>query len=224
MAIILNIDTALQDASICLACDGISRGMAVNPEAREHAAWLQPAILELLKECDFRLSDLQAVAVSAGPGSYTGLRVGMASAKGLCYALGIPMITELSLTQMAFAARQTKPGAPDRLCPMIDARRLEVFTALYDARMEFLMAPRALVLDKQSFADQLAAWPILFFGNGMSKWRAMQGSHNAFFADVPCDARWLASLAEKKFQRAEFADVAYAEPAYLKEFQSHTKK
>jgi tRNA threonylcarbamoyladenosine biosynthesis protein TsaB len=224
MAIILNIDTALENASICLARDGISLGLAFNPEVREHAAWLQPAIRELLANCDLRLSNLEAVAVIAGPGSYTGLRVGMASAKGLCYALGIPMITELSLTQMAWAARQAKPDAPNLLCPLIDARRMEVFTALYDRRLGFLLAPAAMVLNEQSFGDQLAVWPILFFGSGAAKWKGMQSSHNAFFADVPCDARNLADLSEEKFQRAEFADIAYAEPLYLKEFQTHTKK
>src|ERR1700758_4691343 len=130
MALILNIDTATAKASICLALDGKTLALAENWTQNEHAAWLHSAIEQMMQQTGYRLRDLQAVAVTAGPGSYTGLRVGMAAAKGFCFALDIPLIAEDTLRTMAFAAKEQLPGT-DLLCPMIDARRMEVFTAVY---------------------------------------------------------------------------------------------
>src|ERR1044071_1620569 len=129
MALILNIDTAMGTASIRLAQEGKTLALAENIAQKEHASWLHPAIEQMMGTAGYSLRELKAVAVTAGPGSYTGLRVGMAAAKGFCYALNIPLITEDTLRVMAFAAKE-QLGEGDYLCPMIDARRMEVFTAV----------------------------------------------------------------------------------------------
>jgi tRNA threonylcarbamoyladenosine biosynthesis protein TsaB len=125
VALILNIDTATEKAGVCLASKGKSLAIIENTVQKEQASWLHPAVEETLQITGYRLRDLQAVAVTGGPGSYTGLRVGMAAAKGFCYALGIPLIAEDTLKVMAFAGHEQLPGS-DLLCPMIDARRMEV--------------------------------------------------------------------------------------------------
>jgi tRNA threonylcarbamoyladenosine biosynthesis protein TsaB len=135
MALILNIDTATETGGICIAEEGKTLAMAVNPEQKDHASWLHPAVEKIMRDAGCGMKDLQAVAVTAGPGSYTGLRVGMAAAKGFCYALGIPLITENTLKVMALAAKEQAPG-DGLLCPMIDARRMEVFTAVYQNDLE----------------------------------------------------------------------------------------
>ncbi|MBO9635517.1 MAG: tRNA (adenosine(37)-N6)-threonylcarbamoyltransferase complex dimerization subunit type 1 TsaB, partial [Chitinophagaceae bacterium] len=157
MALLLNIDTATENGSICLSHDGKPIRTMVNHQMRDHAAWIQSAIKQILEETQNTAKDLQAIAVTAGPGSYTGLRVGMATAKGLCYALGIPLITENTLKVMAYAATQQsfpngdeysiKAGLKNStiLCPMIDARRMEVFTALYDLQLNIVERPAALI-------------------------------------------------------------------------------
>jgi tRNA threonylcarbamoyladenosine biosynthesis protein TsaB len=224
MALILNIDIATESGSICVSRDGAEIAMALNKDPREHASWLHPAIEQTLSGSGLGLRDLQAISVTGGPGSYTGLRVGMASAKGLCYALDIPMIMESTLTVMALAARQQWPGKKELICPMIDARRMEVFTALYDPDLEIRMDAVALILEANSFSDWLSLQPVLFFGSGSKKWQTINTSHGAFFTDVVFHAGHLGILAEKKFSLGQFADLAYSEPLYLKEFHTHRKK
>lgn len=145
MALLLNIDTAAGEASLCLAEGGQSLAFLSNPVQMDHASWLHTGIRRVLQEAGKGLDQLQGIAVTAGPGSYTGLRVGLASAKGLCYALNLPLIMINTLEVMAFAARQhftgTNDTIPDFLCPLIDARRMEVFTALYGASAIALMEP-----------------------------------------------------------------------------------
>src|SRR3984957_16991711 len=163
MALLLNIDTSTKRAGVCVAQDGKLLAMAENFEQKEHAAWLHVAVQRLMAETGFRMRDLQAVAVIAGPGSYTGLRVGMAAAKGFCYALGIPLITEDTLRMMAFAASEQLPEA-DLLCPMIDARRMEVFTAVYGRGGEVMVAAMAMIVDETSFSEFLSVRSVSFFG------------------------------------------------------------
>src|SRR6186713_64350 len=146
MALILNIDTATEQGGICLAKEGKPLALATNKEPKDHAGWLHPAIEKLMRETGHRMKDLQAVAITAGPGSYTGLRVGMAAAKGFCYALDIPLITESTLKVMAFAARE-QSSPTGLLCPMIDARRMEVFTALYSTDLVEIMPATAMVIE-----------------------------------------------------------------------------
>jgi tRNA threonylcarbamoyladenosine biosynthesis protein TsaB len=224
MALILNIDTATETGSICLSKNGRPVSYLQNENQKDHASWLQEAIVQLLSASGWVIRDLQAVAVTAGPGSYTGIRVGMASAKGLCYALKIPLITENTLRVMAHAAEKSAKDLGSLICPMIDARRKEVFTALYGQGLEELQAPEAIVLNGDSFADALGRNKILFFGSGSRKWEQTIKSYNAFFADVSFSAENLGILADQKFDIQEFTDIIYSEPNYLKSFYSNVTK
>jgi len=224
MALILNIDTATETGSICLSKNGRPVSYLQNENQKDHASWLQEAIVQLLSASGWVIRDLQAVAVTAGPGSYTGIRVGMASAKGLCYALKIPLITENTLRVMAHAAEKSAKDLGSLICPMIDARRKEVFTALYGQWLEELQAPEAIVLNGDSFADALGRNKILFFGSGSRKWEQTIKSYNAFFADVSFSAENLGILADQKFDIQEFTDIIYSEPNYLKSFYSNVTK
>jgi tRNA threonylcarbamoyladenosine biosynthesis protein TsaB len=228
MPLILNIDTSTQHGSTCIARDGNCMALLQNPEQKDHAAWIHPAIQELLKHANCTLSDLQAVAVTAGPGSYTGLRVAMATAKGLCYALRIPMITENTLRVMAFVSVEYR-SAIHHLnealhCPMIDARRMEVFTALYNSSLVEIMQPAALVLTPDSFIKELETNTIIFSGDGSKKFRVLMNHPHAIFEDFQFNATHLAVLSNMKFLNSEFVEVAYAEPLYLKEFYTVPKK
>src|SRR5206468_9976016 len=158
-----------------------------------------------------------AISISMGPGSYTGLRVGMAAAKGLCFALDIPLITINTLKLMASAA---KDGAKHLLCPMIDARRMEVFTAVYDQELREVAAPSNLVLTENSFQSLLERHPIVFFGNGSPKFRQLTKNSQAFFKESRFTAANMVDLAYSSFLSGEFANLAYSEPFYGKEFYS----
>jgi len=223
MALILNIDTATEEAGICIAADGEVVAMAVNPDQRDHAAWLHTAVEKMMRDADVRVKDLDAVAVTSGPGSYTGLRVGMAAAKGFCYALGIPLITENKLKVMAMAARDK--AAPDTLlCPMIDARRMEVFTAVYKNDLEEVMSTAAMVIDQHSFGQYLSDRQMSFFGGGSHKCKPIITTPSAAFIEINYDPGYLGILSFLRYLQGEFTGVAYSEPAYTKEFYTHTKK
>lgn len=221
MPLILNIDTALETASISLAKDGKAINTAINKEQRDHASWLQTAISALMKDSGFELKDLRAIAVTIGPGSYTGLRVGLASAKGLCYALNIPLIGVNTLELMAYAAKNEQV---DLLCPMIDARRMEVFTAVYNKSLKEVIKPQALILNNDLFSELLNSNKILIFGNGSIKFRSLANHNNAIFSSVNFDASNMAFLTMEYFISQRFADLAYSEPAYLKDFFSPARK
>jgi tRNA threonylcarbamoyladenosine biosynthesis protein TsaB len=231
MGLILNIDTATESGSICLARDGVALSTMVNREQKDHAGWIQPAISAMMKETGLNLHQLESVAVTEGPGSYTGLRVGMATAKGLCFALGIPLITESTLKVVAGATRQGLPMSSAQpanlttlLCPMIDARRMEVFTAVYTMDLVELIPGGALILDNNSFNKELENNLVIFCGNGSDKWKPLcKHSHAMFYEGSGHTAAHLAMLSEQRFERKMWADLAYAEPAYLKEFYSHIK-
>ncbi len=225
MALILNIDTATEIASICLSKDGKQLALSQNSEQKDHAAWLHVAIDEMMKLQGFKMKDLNAVAVTDGPGSYTGLRVGMSAAKGFCYALQIPLITESSLKVMAFAASlQLKNINESLLCPMIDARRMEVFTSLFKHDLTEIMPATAMILDENSFSSPLQSNKIYFFGSGRAKWEKLTDTENAFFVDVNYNSGDLAVLAHQKFETSQFTDIIYSQPAYIKDFHSYTKK
>ena len=228
MSLILNIDTATHHGSICVAHGGNSMALLRNSEQKDHAAWIHPAIQNSLQQANCTLHDLQAVAVTAGPGSYTGLRVAMSTAKGLCYALNIPLITENTLRVMAFASIRSweRNAYPEKAlyCPMIDARRMEVFSALYNFDLIERLPPTALVLAVDSFHQQLENDTIVFSGDGSLKFRKLTNHQRAIFSDTDFDANHLAVLSEIKFSRNDFVDIAYAEPLYLKEFYTVSKK
>ncbi len=221
MCLILHIETAVQSASVCLSDGETVIDTAVNPSEKESAAWLHPAIQTLLQRHHLTPAALQAVAVSAGPGSYTGLRVGMSAAKGLCYALSIPLISINTLQLMAAAVKEPPEGL---LCPMIDARRMEVFTALYNASLHEVLPPTNMILSESSFADWLQNNTVTFFGNGSEKAENIIKHFNAFFVPVTATARDMVPLAVKKFEADQVADLAYTEPYYGKDFHSPVSK
>ena len=220
MALILNIDTAVDVASLCLAKDGKALSISKNESQKDHASWLHLAIKEIFEKNNLQLISVDAIAVTGGPGSYTGLRIGMATAKGICFALNKPLISLNTLLVMANAA---KDESADLLCPMIDARRMEVFTAIYIKELEIVKDPAAITLNENSFAEYLSNNSICFFGNGSYKLRAIEKSPQAFFSDIKTDASSMTSLSEKSFAEKKFADLAYAEPLYLKEFYTQAK-
>jgi tRNA threonylcarbamoyladenosine biosynthesis protein TsaB len=229
--IILNIDTATDQASVSLSGNESVIGTLENNSQKDHAAWIQMAINTLLQKHGYTMQQLEAIAVTAGPGSYTGLRVGMATAKGLCFALQIPLITINTLQVMANAAidqwfsKADEMQPPLCFCPMIDARRMEVFTAVYNEALQEVVAPKAMILDELSFKEELNNRSLICFGNGSLKWKTVSRYPNVLFIDEKLDiAKSLAKLASSLYLSQNFANLAYAEPVYLKEFYSYIKK
>ncbi|HEY5966399.1 MAG TPA: tRNA (adenosine(37)-N6)-threonylcarbamoyltransferase complex dimerization subunit type 1 TsaB [Chitinophagaceae bacterium] len=220
MTLILNIDTAVDVASLCLAKDGEVLSIARNESQKDHAAWLHIGIKEIFEKNGLELRSVDAIAVTGGPGSYTGLRIGMATAKGICFALNKPLISLNTLLVMGNAA---KNESADLLCPMIDARRMEVFTAIYTKELKIVKDPAAITLNENSFAEYLSNNSICFFGNGSNKFQAIEKSAQAFFSNIKTDASSMISLSEKSFTEKKFADLVYAEPLYLKEFYTPAK-
>lgn len=220
MALILNIDTAVDIASICLAKDETILSLAKNESQKDHSAWLHIAIKEIFEKNNLEPGSVDAIAVTGGPGSYTGLRIGLATTKGICYALNKPLICLNTLLVMANAAKNENANL---LCPMIDARRMEVFSAIYTKELVIVKEPAAITLNENSFAEYLSNNSICFFGNGSNKFQAVEKSPRAFFSDIEMDASSMISLSEKSFAEKTFADLVYAEPLYLKEFYTPTK-
>jgi len=220
MAYILNIDTALESASLCISNDDETISFYENEKQRDHAAWVQPTIKKMMEEKGIRLKDLGAIAVSKGPGSYTGLRIGLSSAKGLAYALNIPLIAISTLDMMAASACDINT---DFICPLIDARRMEVYTAVYDKSSARIVEPQAIVLNESSFSDILNSHSVTFFGSGNTKFREITKSQNAFFDNIKSDARNLIKISNKRFLIKDFNTLAYTEPVYIKEFYTPSR-
>ena len=234
---VLLIDTSQETGTAALAGNGEVLFKEENNIAKEHAAWLHPAIKRLLEKAKITVRDLEAVAVVAGPGSYTGLRVGMAAAKGFCYALKIPLITRNTLEVMAESMKDPAANKAALICPMIDARRDEVFTALYQIntlnaftvnrqlstvnQLTEILPPQAMILDKNSFEMQLSGNPILFFGSGAAKWKEICSSPSAIFEVQQDTIQAFAKLSQEDFLSKNWVDPVYAEPVYLKEFFSY---
>lgn len=215
MATILHIDTALETASVCLSdAMGILR-LIKNENQKDHAAWLHKAILQSMDDVQVKINQLEAIAVTIGPGSYTGLRIGLSAAKGLCYALNIPLISVNTLEMIALAMNNEDA---DLFCPLIDARRMEVFTAVYDRAMTKIVGPTAMILDKNSFADFLPHKRVVFSGNGSKKLQAILSHPNAIFSAATTTAADMLPLSNKFFLQKNFAELAYTEPLYIKEF------
>jgi tRNA threonylcarbamoyladenosine biosynthesis protein TsaB len=228
---ILSIDTATDEASVCISQNGEVIGVLTNDNQKDHAGWVQVAINTLLHQKGVTMQQLQAIAVTAGPGSYTGLRVGMATAKGLCFALQIPLITINTLQVMAYGAIEQwrseveKLALPLYYCPMIDARRMEVFTAVYDEALNEIVGPKAMILDELSFKEELNNRSLVCFGNGSFKWQKVSRYPNVHFISEKIDiAKYLAKMATSLYLQQNFANLAYTEPVYLKEFYTYIKK
>ena len=224
MAVILNIETSTKVCSAALTAEGMILRHYEDMDGRNHAALLS----DFIKGCQDYAAEkemkLDAVAVSMGPGSYTGLRIGLSEAKGLCYALDIPLIAvstlELMATRVMFSSDSV--DADSILVPMIDARRMEVYTAAYDFGLDKLMEPQPLILDTDSYREILETGrPVLFFGDGSDKAREVITAENAVFVPgVDPLAVDMVALAERAYARRDFADLAYVTPYYLKEFQA----
>jgi len=225
LALILNIETATKTCSVALANNGALVGQkSISSGAYSHAENLHPFIDSLLKEHQISAAQLDAIAISMGPGSYTGLRIGVSTAKGLCYALNIPLIAVGTLELMCHSEKLKSIDA-DLFCPMIDARRSEVFTALFDNKGSTVSEVEALILDSESFSTLLQNKRIAFFGDGSAKFAVMINNPNAvFIEDVEPLADQMISLSEDLYKAQKFEDVAYFEPFYLKEFMATTPK
>ena len=226
MSIILNIDTASEKAHVSFAKDGSILHSLCSESQKEHASFLQSAILQLTKITAIKLSDIDAVAVTAGPGSYTGLRVGMASAKGLCYALKKPLITLGTLQVLTASAIYLFPNTDESVlfCPMMDARRMEVFTAVYKNDLSVYLPPSAMILDDFSFEKILLKNKMMFFGSGSQKWKSICQHINAAFESVILLPETMSKQSNFFYLHNRFTDLAYSEPTYLKEFQTVIKK
>ncbi len=224
MEYILNIHTALETAIVNI-CEGENvLSTLINNHSKSHAAWLHIAIHQILHENDIKITQLKAVGVTSGPGSYTGIRVGLATAKGLCYALKIPLITYNVLQVMALSAIDHIQDKNAFYCPMIDARRMEVFTAVYDYNLKEKIPPSAMVIAENSFEKLLKIQPIYFFGNGSEKFKNItKNKLFSNFIDQEITSEQLGKLAWQKYKKEEFDSVAYAEPLYIKEFYSTRK-
>ncbi|RFS24070.1 tRNA (adenosine(37)-N6)-threonylcarbamoyltransferase complex dimerization subunit type 1 TsaB [Chitinophaga silvatica] len=222
--VILNIDTATSIGSVSLAINGKAVQTLTNEKQQDHAATIVTFVQTLMQEHNITPDKLDAIAVSAGPGSYTGLRVGVATAKGLCYAWNKPLIAISTLQMMASGLLSEVQDQDAWYCPMIDARRQEVFTAIYDNSLNEIMPPQALILTPEIFDTQLAERKIYFFGDGSSKWELMLSSRkNAIFVKYVISAAQLADLSAKYWEKKQFVDLAYFSPFYLKPFYTPQK-
>jgi tRNA threonylcarbamoyladenosine biosynthesis protein TsaB len=222
MAIILNIETSTEVCSVTISKDGELLYMKETVEGMSHSQLLTVFIEELFAENNLELNQLDAVAVSKGPGSYTGLRIGVSVAKGLCYGLDIPLLSVNSLEIMGkySALHLTKYSNENALfCPMIDARRMEVYTALYNSKGEEIKPISAEIIEDNFLYEFMSKSKILFFGNGAEKCKKIITHSNAIFeGPEKTSAQFMQTLSEQKYNKKEFENVAYFEPFYLKNF------
>jgi len=229
MALILNIETATTVCSVALCRDGqvVENGIEEVLHTKDHASQLTVFIEKIMERTGIKLSEIDAVAVSKGPGSYTGLRIGVSTAKGIAYALDKPLISVCTLKSLAVDeanglcdVSRGNPAIFDTLfCPMIDARRMDVYTAVYNFDFELLHPISAVTITPDSFKELLDKQTIIFIGEGSIKCRDVITHRNAIFNhfNFP-SARSMARLSERAYQNHEFEDIAYFEPFYLKDF------
>jgi len=215
--VILHINTALKDAYIGFSKGDEILGYLSNDNPLDHASFVQSAIKKLSLSLELSLEKIDAVSVINGPGSYTGLRVGLSSAKGICYALNKPLIC---INTLEWLAKGVKSKDIDIVCPMIDARRMEVYTSMYDLSMKCVMQPTAMILDEKSFEESLSSFKIGFIGDGSEKWKSINQHPNASFPAFESAILEQLLLTMIKYEHDIFDDLAYAEPYYIKEFYS----
>lgn len=213
---ILNIETATKNCSVALAKNGETiLYKEIAEQGYSHAEKLHVFIDKIVKEAGISMSNLNAIAVSQGPGSYTGLRIGVSSAKGLCYALGIPLIAIDTLTSLAYQVSMQNEGL---IIAMIDARRMEVYSAIFNSKKEKIREVQAEILTEESFSNFHET--IYFVGDSNEKAKAVLTKSNFVFLDsiIFPSAKEMSALSFQKFQESNFEDVAYFEPYYLKDF------
>lgn len=220
MSIILSLETATTAGSVALHKDGGLIGLQLYNIEKSHSRLVHKITEQLLSNCDIQKSEIDAIAVSGGPGSYTGLRIGTSSAKGLALALDVELIAVDTLESMALQVnRKRQPNA--LFCPMIDARRMEVYCAIFNTDMGRVEAAHPKIIEETSFEEYLNHAPVYFVGNGMNKCQPIIQHKNAHFIDgiVPSAAQ-IGTIATQKYERQEFENLTLYEPAYLKEFQA----
>ena len=217
MGLILNLETSTKTCSVALGLDG--KTIAVKETTTEnfsHSENLNLFIEAVMQGAGHALSDLDAIAVGKGPGSYTGLRIGVSTAKGLCYGLNIPLIAIDSLMSLA---NLSSSDHNHLICPMFDARRMEVYSALYTVNMEKILPVSANIIDENSFSEELNQGTVVFLGPGAEKCiDTIQHPNAVFDLDTEVSANGMVELSENLFQNGTFEDVAYFEPFYLKDF------
>lgn len=217
MSNILCIETATTNCSVALGIDGAVRAVKEENDLNySHSERLHILIDEILKENHLTLSQLHAIAISKGPGSYTGLRIGVSAAKGLCFSLDIPLISVPTLTSLAY-----RVNAPGKIVSMLDARRMEVYSATFNEAKEQVGETTAMILDDLSYLSLLENGRVNFIGSGVEKFRKICNHPNAVFIEneLP-SAREMLIIAQEKFSKGDFEDVAYFEPYYLKDFMA----
>lgn len=214
MSWILNIDTALSTASVCLSENGKPSFYVENKIQKDHSSWLHTAIKELINKSGIDNNQLDAVCANIGPGSYTGLRVSLSAAKGLCYALNIPLIAVNSLELAAFAVQQE---ATDIICAAIDARRMEIYSGTFDKQLNILVEPCAIIVQPDSFTELLDDHKVLFCGDGNYKLRKIISHTNAMFSDTIGNAKQMAEISFRRFSDNIFSHLATTDPFYLKD-------
>ncbi|MDR2936997.1 MAG: tRNA (adenosine(37)-N6)-threonylcarbamoyltransferase complex dimerization subunit type 1 TsaB [Rikenellaceae bacterium] len=226
MSMILNIETGTEVCSVALTENGRLISLRESGTGRQHARQLALYIDEIFRELDIDPHDLDAIAVGQGPGSYTGLRIGVSLAKGLSYGLGIPLIAVSTLGSMArvaledFEAGVLELHHPDRLylCPMIDARRMEVYAQVFDQALHPVTEVEAVIVDGTSYATLAAEREFVIFGSGAQKCADVMTMPNVHYVEVAHSARGMAAFSDRAFQQGDFVDTAYFEPFYLKDF------
>lgn len=227
MATILHIETSTDACSVAVSQDGANIFKVEELSGHQHAQKLGGFVRDALSFTDSHGIPFDAVAVSSGPGSYTGLRIGVSMAKGVCYAQDLKLLSVPTLKLLCVSVLLGDEELPDDawLCPMIDARRMEVYCALYDRALREQMPVQAKIIDETSFAEELDKHLIYFIGNGSDKCKDVINHPNArFISGIIPHAKYMSPLAEKAFLNEEFQNVAYFAPFYLKEFKATVAK
>lgn len=212
---ILCLETATPSCSVALVHNGEVLACEEDPKGQNHSEKITLFIDSVMKKANISYNDLDAVAVSMGPGSYTGLRIGVSTAKGICYAVSKPLIAVETLHAMAYGGKYN-----GILIPMIDARRMEVYAAIFDENINKIKDTEAVIIDENSFADLKKDHHLYLFGDGADKCAELFANDDKItvIKDFYCSAKYINNIAQQKFNNSEFVDVAYFEPFYLKDF------
>jgi tRNA threonylcarbamoyladenosine biosynthesis protein TsaB len=223
MSILLSLETSTQYCSVALHKNGILISSQLIDTPRSAASQLAVVVEQLIKDAGISMKDLSGIVVASGPGSYTGLRIGVATAKGLAYALNIPLFSVNTLELMAYQFMHTvfERNQDDDflMCPMLDARRMEVYSAVFDQHLNYTQTVQAKIIDPFSFIELLNLKPVFFFGDGADKCRSLITHQNAkFYSDVVPQASFLGEMGYRKFQQGLREDLVLFEPFYLKDF------
>lgn len=225
MAILLHFDTSTKACSVALSKESkclVSEFQLFEQYA--HSESLNPMIMRIMAKAELKFNQIDGIVVGAGPGSYTGLRIGISAAKGFCYGLSIPLMAVSTLELMASVAKENLNQEIENavFVPMLDARRMEVYSAVFDAKLNRVKNDKAIIVE-ENFTQNIEGEKLIFFGDGMQKCKSIleKDSRSIFIENIYPDAKNLISIGESKFAKEEFEDLAYFEPEYLKEFDSH---